>query len=310
MSRSSILAAVLAGGLVLGLLAGSGCAPAPRPASTPTAPAPLPEATLHETPPPAQGWRGHRLARCPQETDPPAAVRKELDLAWDLFHEGSGSDGMVELETTMGRTRRHPLVLLTLAQLYVMAGQGVPELLPTEGPAADTGDWDRNRTRLLARARRLLDEVGRVRPDDAAVDYLLADAARAGGDFAAADSLVRRAAGKCTGGAGFEIMRRYQQLNLYPAELPADAAARVPAGVPWKRASRARWCSTCCWTLRAGAAGGDGLHPGARPGRGGGRGLPGVAFRPGTGGEIPRVVLAPGGHQFPVGGRLNNHGLI
>jgi len=187
-------------------------------------------ATLHESPGPVAGWRGHQLSRCPEEPAPPAAVRQELDLCWDLFHEGSGSDGMVELETTMGRTGRHPLVLLTLAQLYVMAGQGVPELLPTEGLAADTGDWGRNRVRLLARARSLLAEAGRERPDDAAVDYLLADAARAGGEFAVADSLVLSAAEKCTGGAGLDIMRRYQDLNRYPAELRRTPPPDYPRG--------------------------------------------------------------------------------
>jgi TonB family protein len=168
------------------------------------------------------------LSRCPKDTNVPSIVEKELGLCWQLFRDGSGSDGIIELELTLEETRRHPLVLVALGQLYLMAGQGVPELLPSEGPAADTGSWERNRPRLLARARDLLLEAGRARPDDAAVDYLLADVARAGGDHAGADRLAAAGLGKCTGGRSFLMMRQYQELNLYPPELRAAATPDYP----------------------------------------------------------------------------------
>jgi TonB family protein len=124
-------------------------------------------------------------------------------------------------------------MLLTLGQLYMIAGQGKPELLPSEGPAADTGDWDRNKERLLGRARKLLTEARDKRPDDAAVEYLLADVERAAGNFEAAEEHQLSGTEKCTGGRSFRILRQYQELNQYPPKFlggppPAypDAAAR------------------------------------------------------------------------------------
>jgi len=213
------------------LLAAAACAPAPVVRTESAAPAPPPSRDeLHETPVPDGEWRGHRLARCGAEAPVPAAVERELGFCSMAFRGGSGSDGMAELEITMAETGRHPLVLLTLGQLYLLAGQGDPALLPHQGPAADTEDWSTNRPRLLGRARALLEEAGRARPDDAAVDYLLADVARACGEAALADSLAARGRGKCTGGRSFDILRQYQQLNLHAAEVEAAAAPEYPAG--------------------------------------------------------------------------------
>ena len=221
------------------LLVLGACAPAPDPQSAlPPAPPPAGRADLAETPPPDGPWRGHRLARCPTDAVAPPIVETELGLCSELYRSGSGSDGMIELELTMVETDRHPWVLLTLGQLYLMAGQGVPELMPNEGPAAETGDWERDRVRLLGRARALLEEAGLALPDEAAVDYLLADVARAGRDMEGAAELVSRGLDKCTGGRAFRIMQLYQDLNLYPAELletpppdyPAEAVAAGIAG--------------------------------------------------------------------------------
>jgi len=137
-----------------------------------------------------------------------------------------------------GNARPDPLVLLTLGQLYVMAGQGVPELVPGEGPAADTGDWERNRKRFLARARTVLESVGELRPDDSAVDYLIADALRAGGDLAGAETRVAGGMEKCTIPASMDILARYQELLRTPAaqidgpapDYPAELADRGIAG--------------------------------------------------------------------------------
>ena len=211
------------------LLAVTACAPAPPPREVPPLPPPAAGADdLAEIAPADGAWRGHRLARCPADAVAPAVVEAELGLCSELYRSNSGSDGMIELELTMAETARHPWVLLTLGQLYLMAGQGVPELLPSEGPAAETGDWERDRVRLLGRARALLEEAGRSLADEAAVDYLLADVARAGGDPDLAAELVARGLDKCTGGRAFQIMRMYQDLNLYPAELLATPPPDYP----------------------------------------------------------------------------------
>ncbi len=183
---------------------------------------------LHEIPAPEGPWREHRLARCKPYAAVPNRVERYLGTCSELFRDGSGSDGMIELEMALDAGVRHPLVLLTLGQLYLMAGQGEPGLMPNEGPAADVGDWPRNQRRLLGRAHRLLQEAAQGRPDDAAVDYLLADVARAQGDFEKAGELVSRGMDKCTGGRSFRILEQYQQLHHYPAKYLGGAAPVYP----------------------------------------------------------------------------------
>ena len=170
---------------------------------------------LRETPVPEGKWRAHRLTECREDTDVPQVVERYLGICSEYYREGSGSDGMIEMEIGLAEGHRHSLMLLTLGQLYLMAGQGDPALLPVEGPAADVGDWDRNRTRLLRRAAGLLREASETRLDDAAVDYLLADVARARGDLARAAELVASGMLKCTGGRSFGILWHYQKLNNY-----------------------------------------------------------------------------------------------
>ena len=237
--RRGILAVVL-----MTLMAGSGflggCAPADK---TPVTEVPTAEdlafpGALHETPVPDGPWRGHQLARCGGKEGAPARVENLLATCYQLFREGSGSDGMIELEMALEEGIRHSLIDLTLGQLYLLAGQGEQALLPVEGPAADVGNWEKNKIRLLGRARRLLQRAARQRPDDAVADYLLADVARAAGDQPLAAEYVVRGQEKCTGGRSIEILRRYQQLNRYPArylggaspEYPADALSRGISG--------------------------------------------------------------------------------
>ncbi len=171
---------------------------------------------LQEKPAPEGNWRPHTLSTCIPDVDVATVVERYLGICSEYFRDGSGSDGMIEMELGLGEGHRHSLILLTLGQLYLMAGQGDPDLLPVEGPAADVGDWDRNRVRLLRRAEDLLQEAAETRLDDAAVDYLLADVARAGGDQARAAELVASGMRKCTSGRSFSILWQYQQLNNYP----------------------------------------------------------------------------------------------
>ena len=136
-----------------------------------------------------------------------------LKTAWQLFTYGEGGDAIVELEIRLKDSVQHDgLVLLTLAQLYVMAGQGETTLVPGEGPAADTGKWDLNKPRFLKRALQILEEARRVRPDDAFVEYLVADAIRAGGDLEKATEYLNTGKEKCSLLSSVEILQKYQDL--------------------------------------------------------------------------------------------------
>ena len=79
------------------------------------------------------------------------------------------------------------------------------------------GDWARNQARLLTRAESLLQEAALLRPDDSAVEYLLADVARARGDTLTAQRTFQAGLHKCTLTRSFEILRHFQVLNLYAA---------------------------------------------------------------------------------------------
>jgi TonB family protein len=213
------------------LLLLSGCAatgPAPSRQSGTTDPLAFP-GSFHETPAPEANWRGHQFAACSRDESAPAKVESLLALCGEFFREGSGSDGMIELEMALEEGVRHPLLDLTLGQLYLLAGQGEPALLPAEGPAADVGDWQRNRVRLLGRSRDLLERAALGLPDDGAVDYLLADVERAAGNQEKAAVYQMRARDKCTAGRGMAILRQYQILNRYPAKYLGGASPEYPA---------------------------------------------------------------------------------
>lgn len=211
-------------GLLLGL---AGCATAPGPQTDPV-PTAGPVELLQEKVVADGVFREHRLARCQEDIGVPRKVEQYLGTCSEFFREGSGSDGMIEMELGLQAGHRHSLMLMTLGQLYLLAGQGNPDLLPVEGPAADLGSYELNKPRLLGRARQLLQEALAGRPDDAAVDYLLADVARAGGDLATAETLVRRGAQKCTGGRSFRILQQYQELYQHPPKHRGGPAPEFP----------------------------------------------------------------------------------
>ena len=215
-------------GLIL-LMALGGCAPGkPEVAVEKTAATAAGREDLEETPVPEGQWRPHRLSDCREDLDVPSVVERYLGTCSEYFRDGSGSDGMIEMELGLSEGHRHSLMLLTLGQLYLLAGQGDPDLLPVEGPAADVGNWGRNRTRLLGRAEKLLLEAAESRLDDAAVDYLLADVERAKGNLDQAAALVASGMGKCTGGRSFGILWQYQQLNQYPPRFRGGPSPEFP----------------------------------------------------------------------------------
>ncbi len=151
-----------------------------------------------------------------------------LGEAWSLFSHGEGADAITVLELHLRDHPRSGLVLLGLGQLYLMAGQGRPDLMPREGPAADVGDWGRNQRRLLGRAAELLRRAVALRPDDAVPEYLLADVARAGGDLEVARRSEAAGHAKCSLPQSFELLRRYQELSRHPARLRSDILPQYP----------------------------------------------------------------------------------
>ena len=215
-------------GLILMMALGA-CAPGqPEVAVEKTAATSAGRQDLQETPVPEGQWRPHRLSDCREDLDVPSVVERYLGTCSEYFRDGSGSDGMIEMELGLAEGHRHSLMLLTLGQLYLLAGQGDPDLLPVEGPAADVGNWSRNRTRLLGRAEKLLLEAAETRLDDAAVDYLLADVERAKGNQDRAAALVASGRGKCTGGRSFGTLWQYQQLNKYPPRFLGGPSPEFP----------------------------------------------------------------------------------
>jgi hypothetical protein len=219
----------LVGVLLLGLLSGGCASNAPQEQLAVSGnEQDLFPGSLAETPPVDGVWRAHRISWCEDDGLAPPAVEKLLGLCSQYFREGSGTDGMLELELALEQGQRHPLLLLTLGQLYLIAGQGEPELLPPEGPAADVGDWARNKQRLLARAETLLREAADTRVADAAIDYLLADVARARQDWQTANRFTFEGAQKCTSGRGFATLVLYQQLNRYPGTYLGGPGPQYP----------------------------------------------------------------------------------
>lgn len=236
-TKASRLAPCLAAAFVLAIAGCAGTRPSPPapPVVPPASPSVTVVSDLEEIPAPDGAWREHRLGRCRDDLAVPPEVEKLVALSSQFYREKAGSDGMIELELAVQGGQRHPLVLVTLGQLYLMAGQGEPSLLPKEGPARDVGSWRRNQPRLLGRAQKLLEEAATQWPDDAGIDYLLADVHRAAGDTAQAAALVASAAGKCTSGRSFGIMQFYQQLNRYPARHEGGPAPAYPPGAVERR---------------------------------------------------------------------------
>ncbi len=214
--------------LALAVLAG--CTPPPVQRGEPPPAPPKSEAKeeMHESPVPEGPWRPHLLSRCRGEDEAPAAVERSLSAAYELFRYRAGSDAIMELEICLGRHPHDGLLQLTLGQLYVMGGQGEPELLPREGPAADVGNWPRNRARLLDRAEHLLRGAQSTRPDDGIVDFLLADIHRARGDTTAARVALEAGLGKCTLTRSLDILRRYQRLQGHAPRLLSRIAPQYP----------------------------------------------------------------------------------
>ncbi len=227
--------------VLLGLVAIlAGCATSPPSSPVGDAVGDAPERFI-ESPVPDGPWRPHVLLRCAGPEDSlPRRAATALRESNELFGFGEGGDAIVALELYLqGGGRREGMLLLTLAQLYVLAGQGAPDLVPFEGPAADTGDWPENRRRFLARAEALLDEARVLRADDAVVEYLWADACRARGDTASARTHHDAALTLCTLPSSFAVLDLHQHLGRHAAvfldgpapEYPDEAARRGVQGV-------------------------------------------------------------------------------
>lgn len=185
-------------------------------------------ATAREVAPPDGPWRPHRLARCadPIATDP--AVQQELAEAAGHFARGNGGDAVAQLEGCLREHGDAPDLLLTLGQLYLLAALGREAVVPREGPAARTGRADLDREAWLGRSQFLLAAAGGRRPDDAVVDYLLAEVARERGDLETAMATELRAMRKCTHAGSLAIVRRYQRVQDYPALVTSPIVPAYP----------------------------------------------------------------------------------
>jgi TonB family protein len=220
----TLLPAAICGSAVVWLL-WTGCAPPPQVVSQPQPPS---ETSWQERPVPDGPWRPALLQRCPAGDATSLPAERALAVCFDLFTAREGSDAIMTLELFLQEHDPDALVLMALGQLYLMGGQGEPELLPREGPAADVGDWARNRQRLLGRSEALLEEAGDLRPDDSVTDFLLGDVARARGDTAAASAVWERGLDKCSRPRSFDLLRDYQMLRPSAARLTGSVAPDYP----------------------------------------------------------------------------------
>ena len=145
------------------LLALGACAPGqPEVAVDPSTEIPDGREDLQETPVPEGDWRPHRLSDCTEDRNVPTVIERYLGICSEYYRDGSGSDGMIEMELGLSDGHRHSLMLLTLGQLYLLAGQGDPDLLPVEGPAADVGGYyhtDKNKTDAVMRPSQTLNRI-------------------------------------------------------------------------------------------------------------------------------------------------------
>ncbi len=186
----------------------------------------------HEIPAPEGAWRPHELRRC-ADGDDAMLSQSGLDviaLAHELYRLGEGGDAIFELEFHLAQKKQAAgIVLLTLGQLYVLAAQGTPTVEPHEGPAAMLGDWDTDRPRLVARAEAVLQEAAQLRPNDSAVDYLLADATRCRGAMATADQFFALGTTKCTRLSGMDVLIRFQEISPHPARQLVGVELEYPA---------------------------------------------------------------------------------
>jgi hypothetical protein len=185
-------------------------------------------APVHEIPPPDGPWRLHQLSRCDSVAVVAGPERASLDLAIRLFEQGSGGDAVAELEACLREHAGASSVMLTLGQLYLLAARGGGSVVPREGPAAKTRDPARDRAAWLDRAATLLTAAAGLRPDDGVVDYLLAEVARDRGDLESAMATELRGMRKCSYAESLEVVRRYQRVQAYPAQVTSPIVPVYP----------------------------------------------------------------------------------
>jgi TonB family protein len=188
-----------------------------------------------EVPPPDGDWRPHRLARCQVHPAPRGPAVEVMARAQDLFDHGAGGDAVSVLERGLVEVGSQPWLLLFLAQIYLLAGQGEPHCLPLTGPAAPTGDWTADRLRLLDRADILLVRLQELWRDDAAVVFLRADVARSRDDHATAADLDHQGRRLCTHMETFDLLRELRGLTFRPAKVLAPIAPAYPEAAARRR---------------------------------------------------------------------------
>lgn len=173
-------------------------------------------------------WRPHMLSRCAVHAPPLAASRADLEEARELFQLQNGGDAVFVLESALADHDDWPWLILLLAQIYLLAGQGEPHCQPTTGPVALTGEWSRDQHRLLGRADELLARLTEIWPDDGLVDFLRADVARAAGDQEAAAAHDHTGRRKCTHLESLGFVGRLRDLRPRTARVIAPIVPEYP----------------------------------------------------------------------------------
>ncbi len=183
---------------------------------------------LAEDPAPLGGIRLIRLARCAEESPLQPDVKASLASAASLVRGGNGADGITELELCVADHPEAGSALLMLAQCYLAAAWGRPDLAPREGTLAASGDRDRDLARWVDRAFTLLEAAEGQRPDDAVVDYLRAEVWRLRHDDDAAATSEYLGMRKCSYIRSLEMVKRLQRLQSYPAAVVGELKPHYP----------------------------------------------------------------------------------
>lgn len=182
----------------------------------------------NEVPGPDGPWRPHTLSRCPTHEVVIGNARGSFEEALELFDLENGGDGAVALEMGLRQDPGNPWLMLLLAQIYLLAGQGELHCQPSTGPVAPTGDGFADQRRLFMRASELLAELSEIWTDDSVIDFLRADLYRILGEQDLAAEFDFQGRTKCSHLESLSLLRRVRVLERRPARVVAPISPDYP----------------------------------------------------------------------------------